>query len=156
MTASPAQLRLMLLDGAIRFARNLQDGIEQSDHELAFTGSSRCRAIIMELLTGLDRTVDKTLCDRLASLYLFLYGRLVEAMTERDAPMVAEVIELLEFERETWMLAMARVEEEEGTATTAPATATASAAPVASGMTAAAHSPYAAPPLEGGSFSIAG
>ena len=45
LTASPAELRLLLIDGAIRFAQTMRDGLEVKDHEKIYEGSSNCRAI---------------------------------------------------------------------------------------------------------------
>ena len=38
MSASPAELRLMLVDGAIRFAEQCRAGLENRDFEQAFEG----------------------------------------------------------------------------------------------------------------------
>ena len=43
LTASPADLRLMLLDGALKFAEQGKVGLENQDHEAAFEGISRCQ-----------------------------------------------------------------------------------------------------------------
>ena len=50
MTASPAELRLMLLDGAIRFAEQAKRGYETKDYELSFEGTTKAQAIVLELL----------------------------------------------------------------------------------------------------------
>ncbi len=113
MTASPAQLRGMLLDGAVRFARTGRDGLAEQDFEKAYNGIHRCQKILMELLEGLDPSVDRELCERLSSLYLFLYTQLMKATTERDPKVVDEVIRLLEFECETWRMLMERLAEDE-------------------------------------------
>jgi len=113
MTASPAQLRGMLLDGAVRFARTGRDGLAEQNFEKAYNGIHRCQKILMELIEGLDPSVDRELCERLTSLYLFLYTQLMKATTERDPKAVDEVIRLLEFECETWRMLMDRLTEDE-------------------------------------------
>ena len=113
MTASPAQLRGMLLDGAVRFARVGRDGLAEKDYENAYNGIHRCQKIIMELMDALDPSVDKDLCERLSGLYVFLYTQLMKAVTERDPAIVDEVIRLLEFEAETWQMLMNRLAEGE-------------------------------------------
>ena len=104
MTASPGELRLMLLDGALRFAQLMRDGLEKKDHEKIYEGSSNCRAIVTELITSLKPEVDPKLCERLNSIYTFIYSRLVEAMSEKSVDILDEVLRLLEFERETWAM----------------------------------------------------
>ena len=119
MTASPAELRLLLLDGAIRFGEQAREGLEQKNPEQAYDGSRQCRAILTELTTGLRSELAPELCERLSSLYLFLYKSLVEAMSDRDPEGVRKVIEILTYERETWRLTMEKlVEENAATSTT--------------------------------------
>jgi len=102
MTAGPAELKLMLFDGAIKFAQQGKAGIEAKDYSAAFDGISRCQSIIMELINALNHDADPKLCERLSGLYTFMYNRLTDASTNRDPMMLQEVIGLLEFERETW------------------------------------------------------
>jgi flagellar protein FliS len=104
MTASPAQLRLMLFEGAIKFARQALDGLNAGDFERVFEGITRCQAIVLELINALDHQQAPELCERLSSLYMFLYTRLITASHERDPAILAEVVRLLEYERETWVL----------------------------------------------------
>ena len=112
MTASPAELRLLLLDGAIRFAEQAREGLEHKNPEKSYDGSRQCRAILTELTSGLRAELAPELCERLSSLYLFLYTSLVEAMSERDPEGVRKVVEILTYERETWRLAMEKLIEE--------------------------------------------
>ena len=102
MTAGPAELRLMLFDGAIKFAQQGKASIESKDYSAAFDGISRCQSIIMELINALNHDADPKLCERLSGLYTFMYNRLVHASTNRDPVIIKEVIGLLEYERETW------------------------------------------------------
>ena len=48
LTASPAELRLMLLDGAIRFSEQTRRGYESKDFESAFDGTTKAQAILLE------------------------------------------------------------------------------------------------------------
>jgi flagellar protein FliS len=112
MSASPEELRLMLLDGAIKFATQGKDGLDRKDHEASYNGISQCRNIIFELLTTIRSDLAPELADNVKSLYTFLYTHLLDASVEKDAAKVGEVIELLEYERETWVLLMQRLAEE--------------------------------------------
>lgn len=110
MTASPEQLRLMLLEGAIKFARQGREAITRKDHENVYNGFSRARNIVLEL-TNTKPDVDPTLRSRIQGLYTFIYMQLVDASFERDTSKADKAIELLEYERETWVLAMQRAAE---------------------------------------------
>lgn len=106
MTASPVELRLMLVDGAIRFAGQCQEGLSNRNFEQAFEGSRQCRAILTELLSGLKSDHDPVLCRRLNGLYTFLISRMMEAMADRDPQLIDSVVELLTYERETWQMVL--------------------------------------------------
>lgn len=104
MTASPAELRLMLLDGAIRALEQARIGILEKDYEQSYLGSKQCRAILTELISSVSPEVDPVLCERVCSVLTFIYNDFVTAMSERDADKVAALIPLLEYERETWAM----------------------------------------------------
>ncbi len=112
LTATPQELRLMLIDGAIRFARMGREGLQKRDFEQAFNGVSQCRAIVLELMTSVRREHNPELCDRVQSVYMFLFNELINASMEKDPSRMDRVIELLEFERETWVLLMEKLREE--------------------------------------------
>jgi len=106
MTAAPAELRLMLIDGAIKFLERAIQGLEDASPEAAFNGFTRCQEIVMELLNGLRPEQAPELCKRLAGLYTFMYTRLVTACMDRDVSVAREVLDLLRYERETWTMLM--------------------------------------------------
>lgn len=108
LTASPEELRLMLLDGAIKFARQGQDGLSRKDFEASYNGFTQCREIIIELLTSIKSEPNPELAEQVKSLYTFMYKHLVEGVHEKDLKKIDAVIELLEYERETWVLLMAQ------------------------------------------------
>lgn len=112
LTASPEELRLMLLEGAVKFARQGTEALQQKHYEQAFEGLSRCREIVFELLTTIREDIDAELAANAKALYAFIYRTLVEGTHEKEIAKLAKVIELLEFERETWVLLMKRLAEE--------------------------------------------
>ncbi len=114
MTASPEELRLMLLDGAIAFAKKGSDAVAHKRHEEAFTNLTSAREIIMELMTTIRDEPNPELAQNVRSLYTFLYTHLVEGSFEKDTAKIAKVVELLEFERETWVMLMQKLAEERG------------------------------------------
>lgn len=109
MTARPEELRMMLLDGALRFARQGREGLDRRDYEASFAGLSQCQDIVMELATSVRADQDRALAERVKGLYLYLYQELVQASVERDIARVDNVIRLLEYERETWAMLLAKL-----------------------------------------------
>jgi flagellar protein FliS len=120
MTASPEELRLLLLEGAARFLRQGIDGLNAKDYERSFNGISQSRAIITELLTSVRPEFAPELVDRIRSLYSYIYAELVEGSFSRDVPRLTKILDLLEFERETWTLAIEKARQERASGT-APA-----------------------------------
>jgi flagellar protein FliS len=112
LTASPEELRLMLLDGALKFANQGRDGLARKDFEASFNGFSQCREIIIELLTSIRSEPNPELAERVKSLYTFMYKHLVEGVHEKDLKKIDAVIELLGYERETWVLLMQKAARE--------------------------------------------
>ena len=78
-TASPAQIMLMLYDGAIRFALIAKKKMDEKDYGSKGTYISKVQAIISELMSSLDFTIAPELCSRLEQLYLFMMEQLTEA-----------------------------------------------------------------------------
>jgi flagellar secretion chaperone FliS len=112
LSASREELRLMLLDGALKFARQGREGLATKNFEQSFNGISQCRNIVMELLTSIKPEYDPDLCEKVKALYSWMYAQLVEASMERNAAKLDGVIKLLEYERETWVLLMDQVAQE--------------------------------------------
>lgn len=112
LTAGPEELRLMLLDGAIRFATQGRAGLACKDYEASFSGLSQCRGIVLELMTTIRPDADPELAQRVRSVFSFMFSELVEASFSKDPARVDGVIRLLQYERETWELAMRKLVEE--------------------------------------------
>jgi flagellar protein FliS len=109
LTASPEQLRLMLLDGALRFARQAAEGMAAKDYEGTYNGITQARAIVLELATSIRADVDPDLAERVRSVYLFIYREMIDASLNRDPARLDKAIELLQYERETWALLVQKV-----------------------------------------------
>jgi flagellar secretion chaperone FliS len=116
LSASPAELRLMLLDGALKFAHQGRDGLATRNFEACFTGFTQCREIIIELMTGIRPDCDPQLATKVRDLYGFMYRHLIEGSHEKNIEKIDQVITLLEYERETWVLAMEKAANEQGNA----------------------------------------
>jgi flagellar secretion chaperone FliS len=103
LTAPPQQLQLMLIDGAIRFGRQAQDALQRGEQLAAAAPLLRMIDIVGELL-AVVRENKSDLNRKIADLYSFLFRRVSEAKINSDGVALREVLELLEFERQTWQL----------------------------------------------------
>ena len=105
MTATPEQLQMMLFDGAVRFAEQApRVALEKKDFETSFTMLSRAQKIVTELTTSLKHKVAPELCEKLTSLYNYVFRNLVNANTRHDVKSLDEAIKTLRYQRETWSL----------------------------------------------------
>lgn len=101
-TATPQRLRLMLIDGALRFARQtlaLWDDPQQRG--VCREALGRCRDIVHELYAAI-RADQCPAGKTVKAVYLFLYQQLASASLTHDRQKVRDVISVLEEERETW------------------------------------------------------
>jgi len=117
LTASPEELRLMLIEGAIKFLRQGRDGLASGNFEASHHGFSKCRAILLELVSSMRTEIDPDLCSRLRGLYMFMYRELLEASIQKDVPRTDKVIELLEYDRESWVMLMDQLARDKAAAT---------------------------------------
>jgi flagellar protein FliS len=91
----------MLIEGAVRFGRQAERELLAGSHANAAEPLIRMLDIVGELLAGVRQTKSE-INDKLASVYWFIFRRVSEATMYADAAALAEVLRLLEFERETW------------------------------------------------------
>jgi flagellar secretion chaperone FliS len=101
-TCSPAQLVLLLLEGAIRFAAEADTAIAAGDRARAGERIGRCHAVLEELAAGLDMTDTTGLCDNLLGVYSFAMRRLIDANLKQDREILAEVPRVVRPIREAW------------------------------------------------------
>lgn len=117
LTAPPEELRLLLLDGAVKFAIQGREGLATKNYEMSFNGISQCRDIVVELMTTIAPTVDAELAAKVRGVFSFLFTELTEASLEKNPARLDKVIDILQFERETWMLAMQKITQERAAGT---------------------------------------
>ena len=108
MTASPEELRLLLYDGCLKFCRQGRTALaaEKPDFEAIYENLMRAQKIVLELSTSLNHTAAPDLCEKLGALYTYIYRLLVDGNMQRDPSKIDEAIQLMEFERETWVMLM--------------------------------------------------
>lgn len=83
-TATPERLVLMCFDGLVRFIGQALTALGRRDLEEAHRHFIRAQAIVTELKASLKPELGE-IPARLATLYDFLLGRLVEANLRKDA-----------------------------------------------------------------------
>ena len=100
MTASPAELTLMLYEGAIKFCNIAIVGIENKDIEKAHTNIRKTERIIEEFLRTLDDRYP--VAKDFENVYRYLLRRLFEANCRKDKEILEEVLVHLRGMRDTW------------------------------------------------------
>ena len=101
-TASPAQIMIMLYDGAIRFTQIASRKIGESDIAGKGTYIGKVQAIISELMSSLDFSVAPELCEQLQQLYLYMIDQLTEANVSCTVEPLDVVQDLLSTLRDGW------------------------------------------------------
>lgn len=112
MTASPEQLRLMLYDGALRFCNQARSALEKQDYEMSYDVLVRAQKIVLELSASLKHDQMPELCGKLASLYTYIYRKLVDANTMHDLDSLDEAVKHLQYDRQTWIMLMDELKEQ--------------------------------------------
>lgn len=100
MTASPAELTLMLYEGAIKFCNVAEKAIEENDVQKAHTNIIKAQRIIDYLRQTLD--MKYPVAQDFENIYSYLGTRLVQANLKKDIDILKEVNEHLHSVRDTW------------------------------------------------------
>ncbi len=100
MTATPAELTLMLYEGAIKFGNIAIKGIEEGDVQKAHINIVKVEKIIEEFRRTLDFKYD--VAKHFENVYSYLAQRLVEANMKKDKAIMEEVVEHLRSMRDNW------------------------------------------------------
>ncbi len=100
LTASPAELTLMLYDGAIKFCNIAILGIEKKDIEKAHNNIIKVQRIIEEFRSTLDRKYP--VAEDFDRVYVYILQRLFEANIHKDKEILEEVLVHLRSMRDTW------------------------------------------------------
>ena len=99
-TATPAQLTLMLYDGAIKFCNLAINAVEEGQIEMANTNIKKVEAIIAEFRATLN--FKYPVAKDFDNVYEYLGRRLLEANLHKDEEILEEVLSHLRVMRETW------------------------------------------------------
>lgn len=100
MTASPAELTLMLYEGAIKFCNIAIAAIEKRDTEKAHINIIKVENIITEFQATLNHKYP--VAEDFDNVYRYLQDRLLEANLKKDKDVLEEVLGHLRIMRDTW------------------------------------------------------
>ena len=106
VTATPAELTLMLYEGAIKFGNLAIKAIEDNDIEKAYRNIVKVQNIIAEFRNTLD--FKYPVAKDFDRVYEYLERRLVEANMTKDKAIMEEVVTHIRSMRDTWKEVMKR------------------------------------------------
>lgn len=100
MTASPAELTLMLYEGAIKFCNIAIVAVEEKDINKAHQNIMKVEAIIEEFQATLNHKYP--VAKDFDEVYSYLMVRLRDANIKKDKDILEEVLKHLRTMRDTW------------------------------------------------------
>ena len=100
LTASPAEVTLMLYEGAIKFCNVAIMAIQNKEIEKAHLNIKKAQRIIEEFRNTLDRKYP--VAEDFDRIYVYLLRRLLQANIKKDPEILEEVNGHLRMLRDTW------------------------------------------------------
>ena len=102
LTAAPQKLRLMLIDGCMRFAQQAREAHAQGNGEQFSSSLERARDIVTELISAI-RPDGTALTEAARGLYAFIFKSLAEAQLLKNVQKIDDALKVLEEEQQTWL-----------------------------------------------------
>lgn len=99
-TASPAELTLMLYEGAIKFCNIAQLGFETKDYEKVSNGIIRVQNIITELRATLDFKYGTA--KDFDVVYEYILSLLLQANVKKDPELLTQALDQVREMRDLW------------------------------------------------------
>ena len=99
--ASPEQLLIMLVDGAVKYTKVARLALIKGDKERAHKELIRVQNIFGELITTLDVSAGD-FAKELLVIYTCIREQLIKANIKKDIAIIDEVLPLIEQVRDTW------------------------------------------------------
>lgn len=99
-TATPAELTLMLYEGAIKFCNIAIIGIEEGDISKANNNIIKAEKIISYLRSTLDEKYE--VAKDFDKVYNYIYDRLIQANFSKDKTIIEEVLTHIRDMRDAW------------------------------------------------------
>lgn len=106
LTASPAELTLLLYEGAIKFCNIALMGLEQNDMQKVHVNIKKTEDIIIEFQSTLNRKY--AVAEDFDNVYKYIYQLLVEANIHKDKEMLERALQEIRGMRDTWKEVMER------------------------------------------------
>ncbi|QDH20842.1 flagellar export chaperone FliS [Saccharibacillus brassicae] len=100
-TSNPAQLVVMLYDGAIRFVNTAMNGLKERKYETVNTNLGKAQTIISELMSTLNFAYP--ISKELFSLYEYINHLLIQSNIKKQEEPAVEALGYLSELRETWL-----------------------------------------------------
>ena len=104
MTASPAELTLMLYNGAIKLCNQAIEAMEKGDIQNSHTYCIKAQNIISELRATLDKKYE--VAQSMGELYDFIYDSLVEGNIHKDVQKIQDALSIIREFRDMWQQIM--------------------------------------------------
>lgn len=105
-TATPAELTLMLYEGAVKFCNIAMTALEKKDYETTNTNIQKSRAIIVELTTTLNHKYP--VAEDFKRMYDYIYALLVEANMKKDMELLQRALDEIRGMRDVWKEVMSK------------------------------------------------
>ncbi len=106
LTASPAELTLMLYEGAIKFCNMALIAIEKNDYEKAHINIKKAENIITEFKITLNHKYP--VAKDFENIYNYIYSLLVDANIKKDPEILNQALDQIRGMRDTWKEVMNR------------------------------------------------
>lgn len=103
-TATPAELTLMLYNGAIKFIKQAKGAIEIKNYARAHELCLKIQNILYELLSTLNK--EYPIAQDFEKMYDYMLRRMIEANMRKDVAILTEVEDFFVQFRDTWKEAM--------------------------------------------------
>ena len=107
LTASPAELTLILYEGAIKFCNIAIIGLEQNDMEKTHNNIVKVENIIEEFQATLNHKYP--VAEDFDKIYRYIYDLLIEANIKKDKELLERALDELRGMRDTWKEVMVKV-----------------------------------------------
>ncbi len=111
LTASPAELTLMLYEGCIKFINIAIMGVDEKDIAKANTNIKKAERIILELQSTLNDKYEVS--KDFNAVYSYVKRRLLEANLSKDKEILEECAGHMRTMRDTWKEVMKTAHQEE-------------------------------------------
>lgn len=104
-TASPAELTLMLYEGAVKFGNKALVAMENNDYEQVHINIQKCRNIVVELTSTLN--MKYPVATDFKNMYDYIFALLLQANLKKDVELLSRAVDELRDMRDIWKQIMA-------------------------------------------------